>query len=571
MPFAPGESVGAYRVIEELGHGGMATVYKAYHAALDRYVAIKVLHPAFLEDASFHQRFDREAKVIAKLEHPNIVPIYDYAEHHGQPYLVMKYIEGETLKARLARGPLSQQEMLDVVRAVGEALNYAHSRGVLHRDIKPSNVLLGRDGHIFLSDFGLARMAQSGTSTLSSDVMLGTPQYISPEQARGQRELDERTDVYSFGVLLYELVVGRVPFRADTPFSIIHDHIYSPLPLPRSISPGIPEAVELVLLKALDKDPRARFATVAEMVTAFHAAVAEGRTPDGIPTIETTRLPSPATRPAGHAESAKPSDMPPVLQAPPPPTRPAARRSRAWLWAAGGLGMTCLCLIPFVVAANRSPTGSIPSDATAEPPTAVVFSPSPSPDLQRALAAVEADPSSPQARLALADAYFARGDLPSAYGELTKAGSLQLANEEYVSAARLFARALELGGGPDRADKALVDGLVHALFFAVEGEEGWRAVDELVASYPGWGILMPVHARSLVLRDELEQGRLILVRSLARNPEDAVARSVLAEMRLKAGSRMEARQVAERTLAYPLTPDWLRPFLEAILQASRTP
>jgi len=290
MPFTVGENVGPYRVIEQLGQGGMATVFKAYHAALDRYVAIKVLHPAFMEDPNFLARFQREARVVAKLDHPCIVPIYDFADHHGQPYLVMKFIEGETLKARLARSPLSKQEGLKIVESVGAALGYAHRRGILHRDVKPSNVLLSPDGNIYLADFGLARIAQAGESTLSSDMMLGTPQYISPEQARGERNLDEGTDIYSFGVVLYELVVGRVPFSSDTPFSIIHDHIYTPLPLPRAVNPRVPEAVQRVLLKALAKDRVDRFATVDEIVAAFKAGISDVPT-DKIPNFATVTLP----------------------------------------------------------------------------------------------------------------------------------------------------------------------------------------------------------------------------------------------------------------------------------------
>lgn len=145
MTFAVGENVGPYRIMEQLGQGGMATVYKAYHAALDRYVAIKVLHPAFLQDPNFLKRFQREAKAVARLEHPNIVPVYDFAEHAGQPYLVMKFIEGDTLKARLRSGRLSKEEGLHIVEAAGAALSYAHQRGILHRDIKPSNLLLSPD------------------------------------------------------------------------------------------------------------------------------------------------------------------------------------------------------------------------------------------------------------------------------------------------------------------------------------------------------------------------------------------------------------------------------------------
>jgi len=273
MPFVVGENIGPYRILEQLGRGGMATVFKAYHAALDRYVAIKALHPAFLEDPNFHARFQREARVVAKLEHPNIVPIYDFAEHEDRPYLVMKFIEGDTLKARLIEGNIDRDELIQIVDAVGAGLSYAHQQGILHRDIKPSNVLLGQDGRVYLADFGLARIAQAGESTLSSDMMLGTPQYISPEQAMGLGELDERTDIYSFGVMLYEMTVGKVPFSADTPFSIIHDHIYTPLPLPTAMNAEVSAAVERVLLKALAKERDDRYPDASELANAFNQAL----------------------------------------------------------------------------------------------------------------------------------------------------------------------------------------------------------------------------------------------------------------------------------------------------------
>src|ERR1043165_4981145 len=279
MSFDVGENIGPYRIVEKLGQGGMATVFKAYHASLDRYVAIKALHPAFHQDESFAARFQREARVVARLEHPHIVPIYDYAEHEGRPYLVMKFIEGDTLKARLDEGPLTADEINKMVDAIGSALGYAHQQGILHRDIKPSNVLLAKDGQIYLADFGLARIAQSGESTLSSDMGMGTPQYISPEQAMGRSDLDQRTDLYSFGVMLYEMVVGRVPFNADTPFAIIHDHIYSPLPLPHTVNPNVPEQVERVLLKALAKERDDRFDNANKLVTAFKQAWHEAGVP----------------------------------------------------------------------------------------------------------------------------------------------------------------------------------------------------------------------------------------------------------------------------------------------------
>ncbi len=319
MSFNAGENIGPYRIIEQLGQGGMATVYKAYHAALDRYVAIKVLHPAFNEDNTFEMRFQREARVVAKLEHPHIVPVYDYAEHEKRPYLVMKFIEGDTLKALMNKGPLSSEDIRKVVDAVGSALAYAHKQGILHRDIKPSNVLVASDGQMYLADFGLARIAQSGESTLSSDMIMGTPQYISPEQAMGKKDLDEGTDIYSFGVMLYEMTVGQVPFSADTPFSIIHDHIYSPLPLPHIVNPNVPEPVERVLLKALAKNRDDRYEDVASMVEAFKDAWEEA----GVPMQGTmVRLASAKKDKTGSQQGAKATL---ITEPPPEPTRMAVK------------------------------------------------------------------------------------------------------------------------------------------------------------------------------------------------------------------------------------------------------
>ncbi len=273
MPFVIGENIGPYRLVEQIGQGGMATVFKAYHPELDRYVAIKALHPAFAEDDTFLARFQREARVVAKLEHPNIVPIYDYSQYENRPYLVMKYIEGETLKQRISNGIIPMDESLRIIETIGSALQYAHDKEVLHRDIKPSNVLITKDNQVYLTDFGLARMAQSSDKTLTTDMMIGTPQYISPEQALAKQDLDTRTDIYSLGVVIYELLVGKVPFTADTPFAIVHDHIYSPLPLPRSINPGLSESTERVLLKTLAKDKEARYINVTSMIDALKSSV----------------------------------------------------------------------------------------------------------------------------------------------------------------------------------------------------------------------------------------------------------------------------------------------------------
>jgi serine/threonine protein kinase len=167
VPFVVGESIGPYRITKQLGVGGMATVWKAYHPALDRYVAIKVLHPSFKEDPQFTTRFQREARIVAKLIHPHIVPIYDFSQHEGMSYLVMRYIDGRTLKALLKEGSLPLDRMMEIVEPAGQALAYAHDQGVLHRDIKPSNFIISSEGEIFLTDFGLARMAESTDITLS--------------------------------------------------------------------------------------------------------------------------------------------------------------------------------------------------------------------------------------------------------------------------------------------------------------------------------------------------------------------------------------------------------------------
>jgi tRNA A-37 threonylcarbamoyl transferase component Bud32 len=341
MTFTIGENVGAYRIVEQLGQGGMATVFKAYHAALDRYVAIKVMHAAFKEEANFLARFQREARVVAKLEHPNIVPIYDYAEHNGSPYLVMKFIEGETLKARLARGPLSPAETCRIVEAVGAGLDCAHRQGILHRDIKPSNVMLARDGGIYLADFGLARIAMAGESTLSTDSMLGTPHYMSPEQAKGVKDLDAGTDIYSLGVMLYELMVGRVPYSADTPFAIIHDHIFTPLPMPRAVNSNVSEAVERVLLKALAKERADRYPDVASLVKAFLAVC----TPltAAAPTLVSPAPETTQARLAGGATVVV--STPPAAATVMAPTAPAKRGPSPWLW----IGLGGLALVGVVV------------------------------------------------------------------------------------------------------------------------------------------------------------------------------------------------------------------------------
>jgi eukaryotic-like serine/threonine-protein kinase len=268
MSFSLGERVGPYQIQELLGQGGMAAVYKAYHPALDRYVAIKAMDNALGKDPGFLERFKREAQVIAKLDNIHIVPVFDFSEQEGQPYIVLKLIDGLTLRDRMKIAPLSNSEILDIVVAVGDGLQYAHDRHVLHRDVKPSNVLIARDGKIYISDFGLARIAESA-SNLTGDMLVGTPHYISPEQAMNAEKLDEGTDIYSFGVMIYEMVLGRLPFNSESVITVIEDHMFTAPPAPTSIKPSISTELETVLLKALAKKREERFDKVSGLVRAF--------------------------------------------------------------------------------------------------------------------------------------------------------------------------------------------------------------------------------------------------------------------------------------------------------------
>ncbi len=271
MGFAVGESVGPFEIIEYIGQGGMATIYKAHQTTLDRFVTLKVIHPALMNDQAFLNRLKREASIIAKLNHPNIVTVYDFTDFEGTPFLVLRYIDGKTLKEVLQQQRLGTQSILKIMRPVADALAYAHSRGVLHRDVKPSNILIDTEGHVYLTDFGLARIAYSSESTSSHDMMIGSPQYISPEQAKSE-PVDARTDIYSLGIVLYEMFTGQVPFSAETPYGTILAQINEQPRAPRTLNPKIPAAVEQVLLKTIAKDPKNRYPSVREMMRALENA-----------------------------------------------------------------------------------------------------------------------------------------------------------------------------------------------------------------------------------------------------------------------------------------------------------
>jgi serine/threonine protein kinase len=273
-----GQTLGKYRVLEPLGRGGMARVYRAYHPQLDRYVAIKVLRSDLVDDEEFLARFRREAQAVAALRHPNIVQVYDFDVEDGVSYMVMELLEGDTLKARLNDYRVRDEGMPwgDSVRItldVLDGLAYADSEGMTHRDVKPANILLTRRGQAVITDFGIAQIV-GATQHTAAGALMGTLNYIAPEQGL-EGQSDARSDIYSLGIVLYEMLTQRTPFDADTPLAILMKHLHDPLPLPRQVNPDIPEPLERVVLKALGKGPEDRYQSAEEMAQALHTATEE--------------------------------------------------------------------------------------------------------------------------------------------------------------------------------------------------------------------------------------------------------------------------------------------------------
>jgi serine/threonine protein kinase len=267
----PNRKIGKYEVIERLGRGGMAEVYRAYQGTLDRYVAIKVLHAFLADDPEFKSRFEREAQNIAKLKHPNIVQVYDFDfDAEGDSYyMVMELVDGTTLKDRLssiiARGELLPiNEVVRIVREAAGALAYAHSRSMIHRDVKPANLMLDHDNRVVLTDFGIAKIV-TGAQFTASGGMVGTPAFMAPEQGLGEAG-DERSDLYSLGIIMFQLLTGKLPYDADTPLAIILKHLNSPTPAIRDVKPDLPEAMDSIVSKAIAKEPQERYQSAAELI-----------------------------------------------------------------------------------------------------------------------------------------------------------------------------------------------------------------------------------------------------------------------------------------------------------------
>lgn len=482
MPDLIGRELGPYRVLEQLGVGGMATVYKAYHAAMDRYVAIKVLPEHLAREAGFRARFEREARTIARLEHRHILPVYDVAEDDGVPYLVMRFTDGGDLADLIAAGGLTTARAAELVAQVADALAYAHSLGVIHRDVKPANVLIGRDGDALLSDFGIAKIYSDTSQLTGEGMMVGTPAYMAPEQLRGQA-VDARTDIYSLGVVLYQALTGECPFIAETPLAVALMHIHNPLRPPRQLNPAIPEPIERVVLRALAKNPDDRFQDCVVFARALRAAVAAPAAEPGRPA--TLTLPELAAEPGPSAASAV---APPatVQGASAAPRRPG---SRAWLVGAGALALVIVAALAFALTRGG---GAAETAATPAVPAAAAATGAPAVDARQALEAA-------MRQLDINDGSAALETLAPALAAHPDDASLL--------AARGVANAIYNGAEPARADieRALSLEPNNALAYYARGYLNGRTskVDEAIADYTRAIELEPTLVRAYYQRASL--------------------------------------------------------------------
>ncbi|HKZ68919.1 MAG TPA: serine/threonine-protein kinase [Anaerolineales bacterium] len=342
------QHIGRYEVKRELGRGGMATVFVAFDPEFERDVAVKVLPREFLHDPHFRARFKREAKIIAALEHPAIVPVYDYGEDDGQPFIVMRLMPGGSLADRLKQGPLTLPEVARIFTRLAGALDEAHRRGIIHRDLKPGNILLDSQGDPYVSDFGMAKLTQ-GASSFSGSTIMGTPAYMSPEQAKGEHDLDGRSDIYALGAILFEMLTGKLPYDADSPMGIAVKHITEPVPRILDVKPDLPPGCEDVIRQAMAKDRRDRFPTANALVT----------------TLQTL------TAPSTHPQPSRPQPEPATQKAKPEvhetPTQPLGC-SFVLRWAlasaaGGAVGLPILALVIAVGAATAQAAGNVAATA----------------------------------------------------------------------------------------------------------------------------------------------------------------------------------------------------------------
>ena len=362
-----GKMVNGYEILSQVGQGGMATVFLARQQSMNRNVALKFLPSVFLNDETYLQRFEREVKIVSRLEHRNIVPVYDFGEFESQPYIAMRYMPAGSVEELLAEGRIPLPRILSIVEQVASALDYAHQNGILHRDLKPSNILLDDGGGVFITDFGIARILSEGGSQITTQGVVGTPSYMSPEQARAE-PLDGRSDVYSLGVMLFELVTGRRPFESDTPYSLAVMHVTMPPPLPRQYEPGVSAALEEVIMRALSKTRDARFDSAGELAEALREALDDEvmageskaaveadtviESPPGEFVGSSTTAPGPIPVAVPPPVASATSDTSPAVSWPAHlERRPERRRRNILLWVAAGGALGCALLVGVVILA----------------------------------------------------------------------------------------------------------------------------------------------------------------------------------------------------------------------------
>ncbi len=362
-----GQSLGRYHIVEQLGEGGMASVFKGYDTSLERFVAVKVIRTDKGQDTAFLQRFQREAKALARLEHPYILKVLDYGEQDGMPYLVMPFIPGGTLKEQMGR-PIAAARAAGLLAPIARALEYAHAQNIIHRDIKPANILIGPSGAPLLSDFGIAKMLdqeENATQLTGTGVGIGTPDYMAPEQWMGKA--DPRTDVYSLGVVFFEMLTGRKPYTADTPAAVLLKHVQDPLPPPRSFAPNLPLDAEQALYKSLAKKPEERYQEVGAFAAALEALAAGTAHPVPGASSTATVLETDLPVQAGPAATAlQPSAEAYPL---PPAASPSRKQMPKLLIGAGAVGVvmvTCLVLAGILFLLRSYIPGLAPT-ATATP------------------------------------------------------------------------------------------------------------------------------------------------------------------------------------------------------------
>ena len=304
-----GRKLGQYEITAWLGRGGMADVYRAVQPSIGREVAVKILPREFLHDPAFLERFNREVRIIANLKHPRVLPVYDFGEQDGLPFIVMAYMEGGSLAdlIRQAPGGMDIEEVVRLTGQIAEGLDYAHRRGIIHRDFKPSNVLLDEEGNIYLGDFGIAKAIES-TAQLTGSGIVGTPLYMAPEMAQ-PGGVTPLVDVYALGVAVYQMLTGRAPYEADTPIGLLMAHAVNPIPNVRALRPGLPEAVQRVIEQAMAKDPAQRYQSAGGLAAGLRSAVA-GAQP--------APAPLPVVLPAGEPTPGGPAALPEALPSLPP-------------------------------------------------------------------------------------------------------------------------------------------------------------------------------------------------------------------------------------------------------------